>query len=240
MSINHPTFSGRRFPVIHRLTGFTLVELLVVIGVISLLIAMLMPALNKVRQQALRVQCASQLRQFGIGFQLYAQQHRGAIPSFTSTSMVIFAGAYPYWLDIRVRDPFYDRTKIGARPMYYCPNNELWNRDDFWSGSFSITQGLAAPGYTISSYCFPAGNTLRWPDHPQRLGKRSKVDVLAADITRRFNGNWSPGVNHAKRNGTPDGGNVLSIDGHVEYKRFSEMLLRNPVYGADPAAFLYW
>jgi prepilin-type N-terminal cleavage/methylation domain-containing protein len=60
--------------------GFTLVELLVVIGVIAVLIAMLLPALGKARYQANMINCASNVRQFGLALQIYASENRGAVP----------------------------------------------------------------------------------------------------------------------------------------------------------------
>jgi prepilin-type N-terminal cleavage/methylation domain-containing protein len=60
--------------------GFTLVELLVVISIIALLLAIIMPALGKAREQAQKTICLSNLKQIGIGTLLYAEDNLGFFP----------------------------------------------------------------------------------------------------------------------------------------------------------------
>lgn len=66
-----------------RQTGFTLVELLVVIGIIALLIGILLPTLSMAREQAKLVNCLSNMRQFGMGNSFYVNEWNGSItPGF--------------------------------------------------------------------------------------------------------------------------------------------------------------
>jgi len=68
----------RRSP---RRKAFTLVELLVVIGIIALLIAILMPALSKARDQANMIKCMSNMRQIGQAYHMHASEHRNHVPT---------------------------------------------------------------------------------------------------------------------------------------------------------------
>jgi prepilin-type processing-associated H-X9-DG protein len=60
--------------------GFTLVELLVVIGTIAVLIGILLPVLGLARRSAQSVACAANLKQFGVGYQMYCDQNKGQLP----------------------------------------------------------------------------------------------------------------------------------------------------------------
>jgi prepilin-type N-terminal cleavage/methylation domain-containing protein len=69
-----------------RRTAFTLVELLVVIGIIAVLIALLLPALNRARQQAISVQCMSNLKNIGMAALMYAHENKGWLPPSDSAN----------------------------------------------------------------------------------------------------------------------------------------------------------
>ncbi len=78
--------SSRRFR-----HGFTLVELLVVIGIIALLIAILLPSLNRAREAGRRVQCLSNLRSLGQATMMFATENKGFLPTGAGGSPAIIS-----------------------------------------------------------------------------------------------------------------------------------------------------
>jgi prepilin-type N-terminal cleavage/methylation domain-containing protein len=73
--------------------AFTLVELLVVISIIALLLAILMPSLNKARESAKKVVCLSNMRSCGLGFNLYANDYK----VFPMVNSITWFGPINYW-----------------------------------------------------------------------------------------------------------------------------------------------
>jgi prepilin-type N-terminal cleavage/methylation domain-containing protein len=114
-----------------RHTGFTLVELLVVIGIIAVLISVLLPSLSKAREAADRVVCASNIRSIGQGYALFAVQYKGRVPlGYAGNSPVkrasydirramdLGAGAKDYWVNLGVL--YHDKSKSAGR-AFFCP-----------------------------------------------------------------------------------------------------------------------
>jgi prepilin-type processing-associated H-X9-DG protein/prepilin-type N-terminal cleavage/methylation domain-containing protein len=130
--------------VSRRRGAFTLVELLVVIGIIAVLIAILLPVLGKAREQARRVQCAANLRSIGVALTLYTQQ-TGYYPA-GMLSLIVSGpnGCAAVW-PVRLR-PFLD----GQQEMFYCPSADeraRWTRDRPPSPLGLATAAHAGYGY---------------------------------------------------------------------------------------------
>ena len=94
--------------VMCRRKGFTLIELLVVIAIIALLLAILMPTLQRVKKQAKAVLCLSNLKQWGTIFAMYTDDNNGFFPRRTDSG--------GRWINV-LYDYYYREEKIRCCPM---------------------------------------------------------------------------------------------------------------------------
>src|SRR5687768_16267178 len=99
---DHPTMCGAKRG------AFTLVELLVVIGIIAVLVRVLLPTLGRAREQAKSTQCLSNMRQLGLAFVMYANDNKGLLPASARGSN----GVPEDWIHFRLTDNL-DRSAIG-------------------------------------------------------------------------------------------------------------------------------
>jgi prepilin-type N-terminal cleavage/methylation domain-containing protein/prepilin-type processing-associated H-X9-DG protein len=121
-------YRGEYYPVAHprKPQGFTLVELLIVIGVIGVLIALLLPALAGARKDANQIACAANLRSIAQGLGIYENDNNGLIPSsYSYSGQTITAGTETYTASINVHwSSFLYNTASIPNNAFLCPELE--------------------------------------------------------------------------------------------------------------------
>jgi len=131
---------------LQRSRGFTLVELLVVIGIIALLISILLPSLNRARETANRVKCAANLKSIGQALLLYSNENRGAFPRTVYTSGVTVV---PTWGTVPTSTNPFTGASGSGRPY----------DNDVTAGLFLL---LTTQDITSEVFTCPSSNAERW------------------------------------------------------------------------------
>lgn len=245
-------------------TGFTLVELLVVISIIALLVSILMPALSKVREQGKKVLCATTLHQWGLALTLYASDYDNffpyngnAIPGVLGEDGLPEKGTFSlnwcggtvqrFWRDYLIKkneDILSDEYNI-----LFCPTVKsavgVYGTDILSNGQcgFFLLPHMERTRASFQMTYDPPGNPngIEWMARKKFDSPYRKAPV-AGDLLLKFvdNDSWAGAHLKLGRAGEPGGGNILFEDGHVEWYEINSLDVGAIYRGWTPEQHYYY
>ena len=184
--------------------GFTLVELLVVVGIIAVLVAILLPALNKARQQANSVACMSNLRQVGIAFRMYANANKdyaAPLGRYVNGSWGVFSGyGSPANIDRDWRWWNYLYTYTKTYKVFNCPvvtssTNMAWAGQPGENTQVHHTPGDGSPTWVLIGYS-GVGKSSNYAHAGWNIGYAER---LTGSPGSPYANTWSPGLHYPKK-----------------------------------------
>lgn len=225
--------------------GVTFMEVLVVVGVVVLLLAMLFPSLQKARELSRRVQCQTNLKQWGIAMQFYRDEHNDYLPMEGTTGAT--GHKFPYgWYN--VLPPYLDapayRDVEGAGKdirefpelhMWICPSKNLSTAYKSGTGKNQYHYGMNLLLDGVASQA----NDEVYPKIASPFAKKPHA-VLMFDIYPNSPRGRQSDVGTSYHRGI---GNVLFIDGSVRLFRADEFVVDGNFKNAKPIwnhPHMYW